>query len=70
MLSASKAYLCNAFMTWAQISSADASPSWLSQVEGKKDPSSKWESLQLHLGKFVDEFVMTEFDLIKYGENN
>ena len=65
MLSASKAYLCNAFMTWAHISSADASPSWFSEVEGQKDPSAKWESLQLHLGKFVDEFVMTEFDIDK-----
>ena len=47
LLSATKAYLCNAFMTWLQISSTDAYPSWL------------------HLGKFVDQFVMTEFDIEK-----
>lgn len=65
MLSATKAYLCNAFMTWAQISSTDASPSWFSEIERQEDPSAKWASLQLHLGKFVDEFVMTEFDIEK-----
>ena len=65
MLSATKAYLCNAFMTWTQISITDTSPSWFSEIERQEDPSAKWERLQLHLGKFVDEFVMTEFDIEK-----
>ena len=65
MLSATRAYLCNAFMTWTQISSTDTSPSWFSEIEIQEDPSAKWERLQLHLGKFVDEFVMTEFDIEK-----
>lgn len=65
MLLATKAYLCNAFMTWTQISSRDASPSWFSEIERQEDPSAKWARLQLHLGKFVDEFVMTEFDIEK-----
>ena len=65
MFSATKAYLCNAFMTWTQISSTDASPSWFSEIEREEDSSAKWARLQLHLGKFVDEFVMTEFDIEK-----
>ena len=65
MLSATKAYLCNAFMTWLQISSTDACPSWFSEIKSQKDPSAKWASLQLHLGKFVDEFVMIECDIEK-----
>lgn len=65
MLSATKAYLCSAFMTWAQISSTDASPSWFDEIKSKEDPSAKWASLQEQLGKFVDEFVMIEFDIEK-----
>lgn len=49
-------------MTWAGISSTDASPSWFSEVH-QKDPSAQWERLQFHIGEFVDQFVMVEFDI-------
>ena len=65
MLSATKAYLCNAFMTCLQISSTDPYPSWFSEIKSQREPSAKWASLHLHLGKFVDDFVMTEFDIEK-----
>lgn len=52
-------------MTWLQISSTDAYPSLFSEIKSQKEPSAKWASLHLHLGKFVDEFVMTEFDIEK-----
>lgn len=52
-------------MTWAQISSTDASPLWFDEIKSKEDPSAKWASLQEQLGKFVDEFVMIEFDIEK-----
>lgn len=32
-------------------------------MQAENDPSLKWQRLQLHLGKFVDEFVLTEFDV-------
>ena len=65
MLSATKAHLCVAFMTWAGISSIEESPSWLGDIFSQKCPTAQWELLQVHIGKFVDEFVMTEFDIEK-----
>ena len=41
MLSATKAHLCNALMTWLQISSTDPFPSWLSEIKSQKETSAK-----------------------------
>ena len=65
MLSATKAYLCDAFMTWAGMPNLDALPSWFKEVQTEQDQSAQWQILQFHLGKFVDEFVLTEFDVEK-----
>ena len=65
MLSATKAHLCAAFMTWAGISSTEESPLWPGDILSQKCPTAQWELLQVHIGKFVDEFVMTEFDIEK-----
>lgn len=65
MLSTTKAYLCEAFMTWADMPNLDAVPSWFKEVQSAEDHSTQWQILQSHLGKFVDEFVMTEFDVEK-----
>ena len=62
MLSATKAYLCEAFITWAGVQNMDATPPWFKEVQSAEDHSEQWKTLQ-HLGKFVDEFVMTEFDV-------
>ena len=65
MLSVTKAYLCEAFMTWAEMPNLDALPSWFKEVQTEEDHSLKWQILECHLGKFVDEFVLTEFDVEK-----
>ena len=63
MLSSSKAYLCEDFMTWSEMPNLDSIPLWFKEVQAENDPSLKWQRLQLHLGNFVDEFVLTEFDV-------
>ena len=63
MLSSSKAYLCEAFMTWSEMPNLDSIPLWFKEVQAEEDPSLKRQTLQLHLGEFVDEFVLTEFDV-------
>ena len=66
MLSATKSYLCSAFLTWADITSTKETPSYVGETL-KKDasPAEQWQFLQSYLGKFVDEFVLTEFDIEK-----
>ncbi len=65
MLSATKAYLCEAFMAWTGMPNMDAIPSWFKEVQSAEDHSAQWQIIQSNLGKFVDEFVMTEFDVEK-----
>lgn len=66
MLSATKSYLCSAFLTWADIPSTKETPSYVTE-KLKKDASQteQWKFLRGYLGKFVDEFVLTEFDIEK-----
>ena len=52
-------------MTWARMPNLDAFPSWFEEVQTEKDQLAQWQILQFHLGKFVDEFVLTEFDVEK-----
>ena len=56
-------------MTWAGIASTEESPSWLGDILRQKCPTAQWELLQVHIGKFVDEFVMTEFDIKTWREH-
>ena len=56
MLSATKAYLCTAFKTWAGLDTLNATPASRETIELKK------EFLAKHIGKFVNEFIMVEFD--------
>lgn len=66
MLSATKAYICSAFMKWADISSTSESISSLSHLQQKgTSVKQQWDFLEEYLGKFVDEFAMTEFDIEK-----
>lgn len=66
MLSATKSYLCSAFLTWADIPSTKETPSYVTETL-KKDasPAEQWKFPGSYLGKFVDEFVLTEFDIEK-----
>ena len=66
MLSATKSYLCSAFLTWADITSTKETPSHVTGTL-KKDasPTEQWKFLESYLGKFVDEFGLTEFDIEK-----
>ena len=63
MLSATKAYICAAFMTWLGIADTSTSPPWVSSIAKEKNSAVQWESLHIQLGKFVDEYVLTEFDI-------
>ena len=71
-LSATKSYLCSAFLTWADTPSTKQTPSYVTETL-KKDasPTEQWKFLGSYLGKFVDEFVLTEFDIEnKWKEEN
>lgn len=57
MLSATKAYLCSAFMEYAGLEQLDGIP--------KKITSSDPKDLERIIGCFVDEYVMLEFDVEK-----
>ena len=71
MLSATKSYLCSAFLTWADRTSTKETPSYVTQTLMKDaSPAEQWEFLGSYLGKFVDEFVLTEFDIEKWKEEN
>jgi len=66
MLSATKSYLCSAFLTWADIPTTKETLTYVTETL-KKDasPTEQWKFLGSYLGKFVDEFVLTEFDIEK-----
>lgn len=57
MLSATKAYLCSAFMEYAGLERLDGTP--------KQITSSDPKDLERIIGCFVDEYVMLEFDVEK-----
>ena len=69
MLSATKSYLSSAFLTWSKVNSTNETPTCVTKIL-KKDASieEQWQFLQSYLGKFVDEFVLTEFDIEKKRE--
>lgn len=69
MLSATKSYLSSAFLTWSKINSTNETPMYVTKML-KKDASieEQWQFLQSYLGKFVDEFVLTKFDIEKKWE--
>lgn len=71
MLSATKSYLSSAFLTWSKLNSTTETPTYVTKML-KKDASieEQWQFLQVYLGKFVDEFVLTEFDIEKKWEED
>ena len=64
MLSATKAYLCTAFKTWAGLDTLNGIPANLPKLPTSWDTFElKKEFLAKHIGKFVDEFIMVEFNV-------
>ena len=64
MLSATKAYLCTAFKTWAGLEKLDGVPENLPKLPKHTDTIEvKKEFIEKHFGKFVDEYVLVEFDV-------
>ena len=64
MLSTTKAYLCSAFMKWAGLLTLDDKPVNLPKLPSETDSAEvKEDFLHKHIGKFVDEFVLVEFDV-------
>lgn len=66
MLSATKAYLCTAFKTWAGLDKLDGVPENLPKLPKDTDNIEvKKEFIEKQFGKFVDEYVLVEFDIEK-----
>lgn len=66
MLSATKAYFCTAFKTWAGLEKLDGVPSNLPKLPNSSDSIEiKKAFIEKHIGKFVDEFVLVEIDVEK-----
>ena len=64
MLSATQTYLCSAFKTWAGLEELDGVPVNLPKLPKNSDTTEvKEEYLFTQIGKFVDEFVLVEFDV-------
>ena len=60
---ATKAYICAAFMAWAGTTDTATTPSQVSSIAKERNSTVQWESLQSQIGKFVDEYMLTEFDI-------
>lgn len=65
MLSATKAYLCNAFMAWAGLENLDGIPTKICVPSSDSSEEEKKFFLDSTIGKFVDMFVLAEFDVEK-----
>jgi len=65
MLSMTKAYMCNAFMEWAGLSSLDATPMKLKFLNPKSSEQEKREYMHVVIGGFVNEYIMVECDVEK-----
>ena len=50
-------------MAWVGTKDTATSPSWVSSIAKERNPTVQWESLQIQIGRFVDEYVLTEFDI-------
>lgn len=65
MLSATKAYICEAFMNWAGLEKLDDTPTRIINPPQESSDDEKKHFLQTTVGKFVEEYVLTEFDVAK-----
>ena len=63
MLSATKAYLCEAFVTWAALEKLDGTPTKICVPSSDNSKEEKKSFLNATIGKFVEQYVLTEFDL-------
>ena len=56
--------MCFAFMKWAGLQTLDDKPVNLPKLPSETDSAEvKKDFLHKHIGKFVDEFVLVEFDV-------
>lgn len=65
MLSATKAYLCCAFMDFAGLDGLEGTPSDLKLPSDNSSDESKASFLTDTVGKCVEKYVMVEFDIEK-----
>ena len=68
MLSATKAYLCEAFVTWAALEKLDGTPTKICVPSSDNSKEEKKSFLNATIGKFVEQYVLTEFDVEKKQE--
>lgn len=65
MLCSTKAYICSAFMTWAGLESLDDNPSHLTIPTTRSTKVQKQEFVESQIGSFVEQYVLSEFDIEK-----
>jgi DNA-binding NarL/FixJ family response regulator len=65
MLSATKAYLCSAFMQWAGLDSLEGTPKKIKTLDPNLLDQDKQEYITTTIGEFVDEYIMVECDVEK-----
>ena len=65
MLSATKAYLCEAFMTWAGLKTLDSTPTKIRVPSKDSSEDEKISFLHDTIGEFVEQYALTEFDIEK-----
>lgn len=65
MLCTTKAYLCNAFMTWTEMDDLNDDPVNFSipHLRGSKEQKRKF--IETTIGNFVEQYVLSEFDVEK-----
>lgn len=70
MLSTTNAYICSAFMEWADHNSLEGSPQAINILGSNKSIKERKVFLETILSKFVEEYVLIEFDKEKALRRN
>ena len=65
MVCSTKAYVCSAFMTWGGLESLDDDPIHLTIPTAHSKKAEKEYFVETEIGRFVEEYVLSEFDVEK-----
>ena len=65
MLCSTKAYVCNAFMTWAGMENLDDEPDNMIIPSKRSKNVEKRQFIEREIGSFVEKYVLSEFDVEK-----
>ena len=65
MVCSTKAYVCSAFMTWVGLESLDDDPIHLTIPTAHSKKAEKKEFVETEIGRFVEQYVLSKFDVEK-----